>query len=140
MKDEKDLNSTKMDQRGKNPGKAKKKKIPDRSMWDLWWAKWHWDRFFYDISVFSCQFYSTGVQRCSIKTEKQKKTSPSSSQGCTISLQGRGVSVASAAGPFNNNNNIIIIRPRLFYNQLNAHLMHDEYKVKIPRLFEENEE
>jgi hypothetical protein len=34
MKDEKGLNSTKMDQKGKNPGQAKKK-IPGQSMWDL---------------------------------------------------------------------------------------------------------
>jgi hypothetical protein len=32
---------------------------------------------------------------------KAERTSSSSSQGCTISLQGCGVSVASAAGPFN---------------------------------------
>jgi hypothetical protein len=19
---------------------------PEKSMWDLWWTKWHWDRFF----------------------------------------------------------------------------------------------
>jgi hypothetical protein len=42
----KDLNSTKMDQRGKTTDRQKKKKIPGQSMWDLWWTKWHWDRFF----------------------------------------------------------------------------------------------
>jgi hypothetical protein len=26
--------------------KKNKKKIPGNSMWDLWWTKWHWDRFF----------------------------------------------------------------------------------------------
>jgi hypothetical protein len=36
--------------------------------------------------------------------EKQKKISSSSSQGCKISLQGCGASVASAAGLFNKNN------------------------------------
>jgi hypothetical protein len=40
-------------------------------------------------SVFPCQFHSI--------------TAPSSSQGCTISLQGCGVPEASAVGPFNNN-------------------------------------
>jgi hypothetical protein len=20
--------------------------VPGQSMWDLWWTKWHWDRFF----------------------------------------------------------------------------------------------
>jgi hypothetical protein len=32
-----------------------------RSMWDLWWTKWHWDRFFYEYFVFPCQFHSTGA-------------------------------------------------------------------------------
>jgi hypothetical protein len=31
-------------------------------MWDLWWTKWHWDRFFSELSVFPCQFHSTGAQ------------------------------------------------------------------------------
>jgi hypothetical protein len=32
-----------------------------KSMWDLWWTKWHWDRFFSELSVFPCQFHSTGA-------------------------------------------------------------------------------
>jgi hypothetical protein len=32
-----------------------------KSMWDLWWTKWHWDRFFSEVSVFPCQFHSTGA-------------------------------------------------------------------------------
>jgi hypothetical protein len=63
-------------------------------MWDLWWTKWHWDRFFPEYFGFSCQFYSTGAP-----FGKTKKKS-SSSQAFTISLQGCGASVASAAGPF----------------------------------------
>ena len=30
-------------------------------MWDLWWTKWHWDRFSPSTSVFPCQFHSTGA-------------------------------------------------------------------------------
>jgi hypothetical protein len=30
-------------------------------MLDLWWTKWHWDRFFSELSVFPCQFHSTGA-------------------------------------------------------------------------------
>jgi hypothetical protein len=30
-------------------------------MWGLWWTKWHWDRFFSELSVFPCQFHSTGA-------------------------------------------------------------------------------
>jgi hypothetical protein len=32
-----------------------------KSMWDLWWTEWHWDRFFSELSVFPCQFHSTGA-------------------------------------------------------------------------------
>jgi hypothetical protein len=28
-------------------------------MWDLWWIKSHWDRFFPSSSVFPCQYHST---------------------------------------------------------------------------------
>jgi hypothetical protein len=66
-------------------------------MWDLWWTK-HWDRFFSEYFGFPLLI---SFLRCPIKMEKQKRTSSSSSQGCTISLQGCGASVASAAGPFN---------------------------------------
>jgi hypothetical protein len=30
-------------------------------MWGLWWTKWHWDRFFSELSVFPCKFHSTGA-------------------------------------------------------------------------------
>jgi hypothetical protein len=46
---------------------------------------------------------------------KADKTSSSSLQGCTISLQGCGASVASAAGPFNNKN---IQLPQLIHGTL----------------------
>jgi hypothetical protein len=72
-------------------------------MWDLWWTKWHWDRFFPEYFGFPL---SISFHRCSIKMEKQKKTSSSASEVCTINLQGCGASVASAAGPFSK---IIII-------------------------------
>jgi hypothetical protein len=45
--------------------------------------------------VFHCQFHSTGAP------SKWKTEKTSSSQGCTVSLQGCGVSLASATGPFN---------------------------------------
>jgi hypothetical protein len=32
-----------------------------KSIWDLWWTKWHWDRFFSELSVFPCRFHSTGA-------------------------------------------------------------------------------
>jgi hypothetical protein len=39
MKDEKDLNSTEMDQRGKIPDRQQQKKILGQSMCDFWWTK-----------------------------------------------------------------------------------------------------
>jgi hypothetical protein len=39
-------------------------------MWDLWWTKWHWDRFFSEYFGFPL---SVSFHRCSIKMEKQKK-------------------------------------------------------------------
>jgi hypothetical protein len=58
-----------------------------QSMWDLWWTKWHWDRFFSEYFSFPL---SISFQQCSIKREKQKKkpslSSSSFSQGYTISL------------------------------------------------------
>jgi hypothetical protein len=30
-------------------------------MWDLWWTKWHWDRFISELSVLPCRFHSTGA-------------------------------------------------------------------------------
>jgi hypothetical protein len=73
-----------MDQKGENPG-INTKKIPGRSMWDLWWKKWHWDRYFSEYFGFPLPI---SLHLCSIKMEKQKKTSPSfSSHGCTIKLQ-----------------------------------------------------
>jgi hypothetical protein len=37
-----------------------------RSMWDLWWTKWHWDRFF-------SQHFGFPLSISLIKIEKQKK-------------------------------------------------------------------
>jgi hypothetical protein len=48
MKDEKDLKSTKMDQRGKTPDRQKK--IPGQFMWDLLWTEWHWTSFLHQFS------------------------------------------------------------------------------------------
>jgi hypothetical protein len=38
-------------------------------MWDLWWTKWHWDRFFSEYVGFPL---SISFHRSSIKIEKQK--------------------------------------------------------------------
>jgi hypothetical protein len=32
-----------------------------KSMQDLWWKKWYWDRFLSELSVFPCRFHSTGA-------------------------------------------------------------------------------
>jgi hypothetical protein len=70
-------------------------------MWDLWWTKWHWDRFFPEYFGFPL---SISFHRCSLT---RKRTTiiiiiiiiifiiglHSKPQDC-------GASVASAAGPF----------------------------------------
>jgi hypothetical protein len=58
-------------------------------MWDLWWTNWYWDRFFSEYFGFPL---SISFHLCSIRKEKQKNF---------IFVTGCGVSVASAAGPFN---------------------------------------
>jgi hypothetical protein len=30
-------------------------------MWDLWWTKWHWDRFISESFSFPCQYISTAT-------------------------------------------------------------------------------
>ena len=48
---------------------------------------------------FPCQFHSTGGPLKLKSRKKNSSSSSSSSQGCIISPQGRGASVASATGP-----------------------------------------
>jgi hypothetical protein len=63
-------------------------------MWDLWWTKWDWDRFFFEYFGFPL---SVSFHRFSIKMEKQKKSHHLPHR---VAL-GCGASVASAAGLFN---------------------------------------
>jgi hypothetical protein len=44
--------------------------IPWQFMWDLWWRKWHWDRFFLEYFGFSLSF---SFHRCSITWKNEKK-------------------------------------------------------------------
>jgi hypothetical protein len=59
-----------MDQRGKKLRTGKKKEIPGRPMWDLWWTKWHWGTFFSEYFGFPL---AISFHRCSIKMEKAQK-------------------------------------------------------------------
>jgi hypothetical protein len=71
-------------------------------MWDLWWTKWHWDRFIPEYFGFPL---SVSFHRCSIIRKRTKiiiiiiifVT------GLHKKPQGCGASVASAAGPFTTN-------------------------------------
>jgi hypothetical protein len=67
-------------------------------MWDLWWTKWYWDRFFPEYFGFSCQFHSTGAPLL----EKGQKIIIIFIliTGLHNKPQGCGASVASAVGPF----------------------------------------
>jgi hypothetical protein len=65
-------------------------------MWDLWYSKWHWDRFLSEYFGFPM---SISFHRCSI-TWKNKKKIIIFIKGLHNKPQGCGVSVASAAGHF----------------------------------------
>jgi hypothetical protein len=68
-------------------------------MWNLWWTKWHWDRFFPEYFGFSP---SISFHRFSItwKNEKMIIFLFIFITGLHNKPQGFGASVASAAGPF----------------------------------------
>jgi hypothetical protein len=73
--------------------------ILGQSMWDLWWTKWHWDKFFSEYFGFPL---SISFHRCSITTKRTKKIIIIIivTTGLHKKPQGCGASVASAAGPF----------------------------------------
>jgi hypothetical protein len=35
--------------------------ISVQTLWDLWWTKWHWDRYFSQHFSFPCQYHSTNA-------------------------------------------------------------------------------
>jgi hypothetical protein len=63
-------------------------------MWDLWWKKWHWDRFFPEYFGFSL---SISFHRAPLQGKTKKIINIT---GLHNKPQGCGASVASAAGPF----------------------------------------
>jgi hypothetical protein len=71
-------------------------------MWDLWWTKWHWDRFFPEYFGFPL---SISFHRCSITRKNEKKKLIVFITGLHNKPQGCGASVASAAGPFTTKKN-----------------------------------
>jgi hypothetical protein len=72
---------------------------PGLSMWDFWWTKWHWDRFFPEYFGFPL---SVSFHRCSITWKSEKKVIFLFIfiTGLHNKCYGCGASVASAAGPF----------------------------------------
>jgi hypothetical protein len=34
---------------------------PGQSMWNLWWTKWHWDRFFSELFGFPLSVYHSTI-------------------------------------------------------------------------------
>jgi hypothetical protein len=73
-------------------------------MWDLWWTKWHWDRFFPEFFGFPL---SVSFHRCSI-VRKRTKIIIIIFIGSHNKPHGCGASVASAAGPFTTTKNLIL--------------------------------
>jgi hypothetical protein len=68
-----------------------------QSMWDLWWTKWHWDRFFPRV----LRFYPVNfIPPVLHYTEKRKRKLIIFITGLHNKPEGCGASVASAAGPF----------------------------------------
>jgi hypothetical protein len=65
-------------------------------MWDLWWTKWHWDKFSPEYFGFPL---SISFHRCSITRKNEKKLFIFIT-GLHNKPQGYGMPVASAAGPF----------------------------------------
>jgi hypothetical protein len=70
--------------------------IPGQSIWDLWWANWHWDRVFPEDFRFSPVRFIPPVLH---DKEKRKKLIVFIT-GLHNKPQGCGASVASAAGHF----------------------------------------
>jgi hypothetical protein len=67
-------------------------------MWDLWWTKWHWDRFFSEYFGFPL---SISFHRCCVTRKRTKNNNIAIFiTGLKKKPQGCGASVASAAGPF----------------------------------------
>jgi len=62
--------------------------ILGHSMWDLWWTKWHWDKFFSEYFVFPRQYNSTIVPYASSCTfcsyEKDKRAELSKSNALLV--------------------------------------------------------
>jgi hypothetical protein len=70
--------------------------IPGQSMWDLWWTKWNWDRFFHEYFGFPLFNFIPPVLHY---MEKHKKLITIFTTGFHNKLLGCGAS-ACAAGPF----------------------------------------
>jgi hypothetical protein len=65
-------------------------------MWDLWWTKWHWYRFFLKYFGLSFQLHSTGAL---LHGKMKKKRLMLFIIGLQNKPQGCGASVASAVTP-----------------------------------------
>ena len=72
--------------------------IPGQSIWDLWWTKWHWDRFS-PVSFIPPVFHYS---------EKTKKKIIAFVTGLHNKPQGCSASVAFAAGPFTTKKNLLV--------------------------------
>jgi hypothetical protein len=73
--------------------------ILGQSMWDLWWRKWHWDRFYPEYFGFTL---SVLFHWCFIMRKNGKKLNIFIT-GLHNNPQVCGASVASAAGPYTTN-------------------------------------
>jgi hypothetical protein len=72
-------------------------------MWDLWWTKWHWDRFSPQFFGFPCQFHSNGAPL--LRKGQKIIIIFIFIAGLDNKPHGRDASVASAAGAFTTKKN-----------------------------------
>jgi len=50
--------------------------VPGQYMWDLWWTKWHWDKFLSEYFVFPSHYYSTNTPYAFIHLSRTLYTQP----------------------------------------------------------------
>jgi hypothetical protein len=84
-------------------------------MWDLWWTKWHWDRFFSEYFGFAL---SISFHRCSITTKMTKKIiifTVIFITGLYKKPQGCGASVASVVRLFTTKKKSLLVPTRNYF-------------------------
>jgi hypothetical protein len=105
-------------------------------MWNLWWTKWHWDRFFPRVLRFSPVNFIPPVLHYTEKCKEKLIIVFIFITGLHNKSQGCGASIASAAGP-PKNEKLIIIALKKSYRMIFSHTyncLNRKYE-KLPHKF-----